>query len=39
MFVLILIPLSGVSCPLMATKLEVEDANTTHSADINLYDK
>lgn len=39
MFVLILIPRSGVSCPVITTKLEAEDANTTHGADINLCDK
>lgn len=39
MFVLILIPQSGVSCSLIATKLVAEDANTTHGADINLNDK
>lgn len=39
MFVLILILQSGVSRPLIATKLEAEDANTTHGAEISLYEK
>lgn len=39
MFVLILIPQSGVSCPVIVTKLEADDANTTHGADINLDDR
>lgn len=31
-------PDSTVWC-FIATKLEAEDANTTHGADINLYDR